>query len=203
MVESCQQHKHHSTTRAAERAASSPLHNRNPLAVEVRCGGSFVVLGLFNKPLPYRESKSVDLLTHALLTRHLIGRHPSVLVAGIAPDIPFYLTYPAWVVGQGEILDAFTTNQWPYPPRWMRALHHAFHSLPLAIVGAVIFRFLSGRWPRHELAAWVLHIIIDIPTHSRQPWGPRFLWPLSRVAVDGISWPEFIISVSRRITKLP
>jgi hypothetical protein len=31
---------------------------------------------------------------------------------------------------------------------------------------------------------------VDIPTHSRQFWGPRFLWPLSDVAVDGVPWAE-------------
>jgi len=53
-----------------------------------------------------------------------------------------------------------------------------------------MIRALSGRWPRQELMVWGLHIIVDIPTHSRQPWGPRFLWPLSHMAVDGIPWAE-------------
>jgi hypothetical protein len=117
----------------------------------------------------------MDILTHILLTRSLVGKQPRVLMAGVAPDAPFYLTYPAWVVARGETAHALTTNQWPDPPRWSLALHRAFHSLPVAMTGAVVIRALTGRWPGRELAAWVLHIAVDIPTHSRDPWGPRFL----------------------------
>jgi hypothetical protein len=67
-------------------------------------------------------------------------------------------------------------------PRWMETVHRACHSFPVALV----VRVLYGRWPRRELAAWALHIAVDIPTHSRQLWGPRFLWPFSDVAVDGV-----------------
>ncbi len=77
-------------------------------------------------------------------------------------------------------------------PRWIEPLHHISHSLPVAFIGAVVIWLLSGRWPRRELAAWVLHIVIDIPTHSRRFWGPRFLWPLSDVVVDSVPWAEIM-----------
>ena len=142
----------------------------------------------------------MDSLTHALLTRQLIGKRPAVLMASIAPDVPFYLTYPPWVVAQGKLVKALTTNQWPTPPKWMQTLHYAFHSLPVAIVGGAVFRSWAGRWPRQELAAWVFHVAVDIPTHARKPWGPRFLWPFSDLAVDGVQWTEVVFRVLRRIT---
>jgi len=114
-------------------------------------------------------------------------------MAGLGSDAPFYLTYPAWVVAQGKLEDALETYDWPEPPRWMETLHHMFHSLPVAFVAAVFIRLLSGRWPRLYLMAWVLHILIDIPTHSRQQWGPKFLWPLSDVSIDGVSWIDIIL----------
>jgi len=132
----------------------------------------------------------LDLLTHALLTRQLVGRRPSVLMAGVGPDVPWYFTYPIWVIIQREARHALTTSEWPDPPRWIETLHHASHSLPVALAMATIVRMLSGRWPRQALAAWVLHIALDMPTHSRRFWGPRFLWPLSDVAVDGVPWAE-------------
>jgi hypothetical protein len=132
----------------------------------------------------------MDILTHVLLTRTWVGKQPRVLMAGVASDAPFYLTYPAWVVSRGKAVHAFTTNQWPAAPRWSLTWHRAFHSLPVAIAGAAVMRVLTGRWPRQELAAWVLHIAIDIPTHARDPWAPRFLWPLSSAAVDGVPWAQ-------------
>ena len=132
----------------------------------------------------------MDLLTHTLLTRKLISKRPCVLLAGIGPDLLWYLTYPVWVVSQGRARHALTTSEWPDPPRWIETLHHASHSLVVALAGAIVMRMLIGRWPRQALAAWGLHIVIDIPTHSRRFWGPRFLWPLSDVSVDGMPWAE-------------
>ena len=132
----------------------------------------------------------MDLLTHALLTRMLISKHYRVLLAGIGPDVPWYCTYPIWVIAQGKARHALTTGEWPDPPPWMETLYHTCHSLPVALVGAVVTRTLRGRWPWEALSAWVLHIAVDVPTHSSRFWGPRFLWPLSNVAVDGLPWAE-------------
>jgi hypothetical protein len=42
--------------------------------------------------------------------------------------------------------------------------------------------------PPWELSGWILHILIDIPTHTRGLYPTPFLWPLSDFTVDGISW---------------
>ena len=141
------------------------------------------------------QKADMDPLTHVLLTRKLISKRPRVLLASVGPDASFYLTFPLWVMVQGEAVRALQTNEWPSPPRWMEMLHHAFHSIPVALVGAFVIRILTGQWPRQELTAWSLHIVVDIPTHSRRLWGPRFLWPLSNVAVDGVSWAEVVSRV--------
>ncbi len=132
----------------------------------------------------------MDPLTHTLLTRKLIGKRPGVMLAGIGPDIPWYATYPVWVIAQGKAREALTTGEWPEPPRWIETLHTISHSLPVALATAAIVRMASGCWPRQELEAWTLHIAVDIPTHSRRFWGPRFLWLLSDVSVDGVPWAE-------------
>ncbi len=136
----------------------------------------------------------MDILTHALLTRKLIGHEPCTILAGVGPDTPFYLTYPVWVLTRGKAVHALTANDWPDPPEWMETLHHVFHSLPASLVCAVLIRVLSGRWPSRALRAWALHILVDLPTHSRRRWGPRFLWPFSDFAVDGIPWAEIASS---------
>jgi hypothetical protein len=144
----------------------------------------------------------MDLLTHTLLARKLVGRKTTVLLVGVGPDVPWCLTYPGWVIAQGKAVHALTTGEWPDPPRWMKTLHHASHSLTVTCASAALICALTGRWPGRELAAWVLHILVDIPSHSRRFWAPRFLWPLSDVAVNGVPWAEItsnlLASVLRR-----
>ena len=39
-----------------------------------------------------------------------------------------------------------------------------------------------------EMMGWLLHILIDIPTHSFRYYATRFLWPVSDYRIDGIAW---------------
>jgi hypothetical protein len=136
----------------------------------------------------------VDPLTHLLTARLLIDREPATLLAGIAPDLAFYSTYPLWVLRNGRIRAALDGRTWPVPPPWMVQLHRAGHSLPVALAAAMLFRLSRGHWPRQLLGAYLLHLLIDIPTHTRDPWGPRPLWPFSNIAFDGVGWVETLTS---------
>jgi hypothetical protein len=80
----------------------------------------------------------------------------------------------------------------------MYLLHHIAHSLPLVAFVAVTARLTTGSWLRWG-AAWALHILVDIPTHSRQNWAPQFFWPFCAVTVDGISWPELLLSWNQNL----
>ncbi|MCB8985833.1 MAG: hypothetical protein H6659_18540 [Ardenticatenaceae bacterium] len=135
----------------------------------------------------------MDPLTHLVITGKVFGRDRAVLLAGVLPDAPFYLTYPGWVIVQGKLEAALKTQEWPEPPAWMEWGHHVFHSLPLVTLAAWLVYRRNGRLPRRVFGAWALHIVIDIPTHSRRHWAPRFLWPFSRLTVDGISWVELAL----------
>jgi hypothetical protein len=67
------------------------------------------------------------------------------------------------------------------------SLYPAAHSLILfavAFAGATII----ARRPVWELLGWLLHILIDIPTHSFSYYPTRFLWPISDFCVDGVAW---------------
>jgi membrane-bound metal-dependent hydrolase YbcI (DUF457 family) len=137
----------------------------------------------------------VEPLTHLLATRLLIGREPVTLLAGIAPDLAFYSTYPLWVLRNGRIRAVLDGGTWPAPPPWMVQLHRATHSIPIALLGAMLIRFSSGRWPLRALGAYLLHLLIDIPTHTRDPWGPWPFWPFSNIAYDGVGWAETLTHV--------
>lgn len=153
---------------------------------------------------------NVDLLTHSILTGKFIGKQPGIILCGsLAPDLPFYLLYPAWVAGKGVLRESVKNNDWrivtrkltdwPEPPHWIAMLHHVFHSIPVVTLGALIIRLVAGHWLGRAYAAWLLHIAVDIPTHSRKQWGPKFLWPFSGFAADGVSWVEVGLGMITRL----
>lgn len=153
--------------------------------------------GALESGVIHRNRGRMDLLTHILVTRVFVGRRPTTLLAGVAADAPFYFTYPWWLLARGELRRSFAGNTWPSPPRWMPTAYHAAHSLPLLFMVATFARLITGRWPSAPARAWLLHILIDIPTHSRKQWAPQFMWPLSHFSVDGVSWAELAISAFR------
>lgn len=69
------------------------------------------------------------------------------------------------------------------------SLYHYSHSLIFFfLVFGLVWLFLKR--PVWELGGWLLHILIDIPTHSAAFYPTPFLWPFSDVRVSGVSWGE-------------
>ncbi len=54
-------------------------------------------------------------------------------------------------------------------------------------IGALIWSFVGGEFPWFLLAG-VIHVCIDIPTHSLEFFAPAFLTPISKYRFDGYSW---------------
>jgi hypothetical protein len=90
--------------------------------------------------------------------------------------------------------------------RLTNVLYHPTHSL---VIFACIFLLVwAVRWyrlnyyrgvriptvtstpaaPPGEMCGWLLHILLDIPSHTTRLYPTPFLWPLSDFTVDGISW---------------
>jgi hypothetical protein len=66
-------------------------------------------------------------------------------------------------------------------------LYPAAHSLLVFLVVFGVVSILARRIV-FEMLGWLLHILIDIPTHSLRYYATRFLWPISDVRIDGIAW---------------
>jgi hypothetical protein len=66
-------------------------------------------------------------------------------------------------------------------------LYPAGHSL---IVFLLVFGVTTifARRIVYSLLGWLLHIVIDVPTHSFSYYATRFLWPVSGFRIDGIAW---------------
>jgi hypothetical protein len=67
------------------------------------------------------------------------------------------------------------------------ALYNLSHSLVIfSLVFALVW--IIRRAPYVELLGWLLHILIDIPTHSRLFYPTPILYPISQFEISGISW---------------
>ena len=72
-------------------------------------------------------------------------------------------------------------------PRWVFTLYGITHSL--FVMGAVFLTvFLIFKTIPIYLFAWTIHVLIDIPTHTKDFLPTPFLWPVSKYAFPGISW---------------
>ncbi len=80
-------------------------------------------------------------------------------------------------------------------------LYHISHSgiifLGLFLLVWLLRRYKAGKTsgnafgggrPYFEMAGWLLHILLDIPTHSEKFYPTLFLWPLSNFHFNGSSW---------------
>ena len=90
---------------------------------------------------------------------------------------------PSWANGHPNIGDY---------PIYAQNLYNITHSL---VVFALVFALLLvlAKKPVWIVAAWGLHILIDIPTHSLSLFPTPFLWPISNIRVDGLGWHNPIV----------
>jgi hypothetical protein len=66
-------------------------------------------------------------------------------------------------------------------------LYSTGHSLVI-FAAVFVLASLAARRPIISMLGWLLHILIDIPTHSHRYYATRFLWPFSNYGFDGMPW---------------
>lgn len=143
----------------------------------------------------------MDIVSHGLWGGVALGRKKrsdyfyafgfSVLPDILAEGIMFSLLYlgapnmPSVEHGHPDITEF---------PIYAQNFYNTTHSL---IVFAAVFAavWLIRKKPFWPLAAWALHILMDIPTHSYDLFPTPFLWPLSDFKVDGIPWRSSLIMI--------
>jgi hypothetical protein len=74
--------------------------------------------------------------------------------------------------------------------RWVYRLYNYTHSLVIwgFVFIILIFWGSQAKWFPWFGLAWLLHILLDIPTHEKRFFAPQFLTPFSNFCVDGKSW---------------
>ncbi len=128
---------------------------------------------------------------------------------GIFPDL-FAFTIPFFVIAFGVLSGNISLGQIPRSQtaptsvleQRIPILQLAYNlydiSHSLIVFGAAFFlAWLVFRRPIWELGGWLLHILIDIPTHSAQFFPTPLFWPISHWKfLYGFSWaaPWFMIA---------
>lgn len=68
-----------------------------------------------------------------------------------------------------------------------RTLYNLSHSVVIFFL-VILITFLIIKKIRIEMFGWLLHIIIDIPTHSYKFYPTPVFWPIAKWKFDGLSW---------------
>lgn len=137
----------------------------------------------------------MDTLSHGLWGGIAFGRKSkrdfiAAFIFGIAPDVfSFGLFFTLSILGFA------VRPEWgggPPPvsmiPEYVHVLYNITHSI---VIFAAVFFLVSMvlKRPYMPLLAWLLHILVDIPTHSTAFFPTPFLWPFfEAIRVDGVPW---------------
>ncbi len=141
----------------------------------------------------------MDFVSHGLWGGAVFGRKNwreflYAFIWGIMPDV---LSFGIFAVGRFlgfyKKVD-FSAGLPPMSaiPDHIARFYDITHSL---IVFIMVFGlvWLIFKRPILVMLAWPLHILLDIPTHSRAFFATPFLWPLSDFRFDGIPWSHLEI----------
>lgn len=130
----------------------------------------------------------MDFFSHLLWTLLAFrGESPMWLwmVVGTLPDL---VTWGPWVV------HSVATHRWTKfdvnaIPGYTLRLYDATHSILVAGTAWGAWFILTGQWFTPPLA-WLLHLSMDVPTHSRDFLPTPFLWPVSEWKFPGFRWAQ-------------
>ncbi|MGH2437715.1 MAG: hypothetical protein ACRDFA_12090 [bacterium] len=151
----------------------------------------------------------MDTLSHAgwgylLLRRQGFSLARRGAVAGAAPDLLYFIPliterivetgWAGLLPGAARDPAIWRSDGPPLPPDLVEAYYDYYrYTHSLVILGLAIV--LTGLWRRRDrlwlTAPYVLHILMDIPTHER--YLTPFLFPLSTWTIQGIAWSRPLI----------
>ena len=102
---------------------------------------------------------------------------------GILPDSVSWLLFTIYLLFNGQTFQQAAENI----PEWVFILYNISHSMFTFLLVLGIVYLILKKIPIY-IWAWPIHILIDIPTHSRDFLPTPFLWPVSEWVFPGISW---------------
>jgi len=128
----------------------------------------------------------MDILSHILWTYLPFKKKEwcsKAIVFAVLPDAGYLLIMLYGFLGAPSIKNAIL-------PAPLMISYHLLHSfITLGLVAIVIWKLRPDLL--YAMSGWVLHILIDIPSHQGD-FSTRFLYPVFPNAhIEGISWSNF------------
>lgn len=132
----------------------------------------------------------MDVVSHALWGGLVFGGSDSVVLAatfGAAPDLIPFVPFVLREAIHNKRISPLKPDIQAFPS-WTFKLYNYTHSL-ISYLGIflICYWLFSPAVARLSLG-WLLHILMDIPTHEKKFFPTEFLFPLSDFSFDGIPW---------------
>jgi len=140
----------------------------------------------------------MDVLAHALWG-YVVFRKKALtkwaVATSVIPDLLSFGIYFLILFLSGTL---FTMLRGPHPmdlPGYVTFIYNTTHSLFIALIFG-IFVYWEFRKYIILIGAWMMHIVIDIFTHTEEFFPTYFLYPISDFHLSVISWgtPWFMIA---------
>ncbi|HIJ99017.1 TPA: hypothetical protein H1005_03660 [archaeon] len=137
----------------------------------------------------------MDFFAHIFWTAIIFRNQSPLWIPLLFVSIPDSTSWGVWfvqIIVTGKFRKTFKNFRKRPPdfsklPKWVWTLYGASHSI---FSFAVVFGTLSLITGKIfiPVLAWLVHILLDLPTHSREFLGTPFLWPLSDWKFPGFTW---------------
>lgn len=159
----------------------------------------------------------MDIITHSLwglIVFHKLKLWWLVVLFSILPDVlPFIVPYMSYFLHKDFLIRTkkFFKIVWEKKgdipisqlfgglPSYVKKMYKFTHSL-IIFGGLFIILFFTSREISWYVLPWIMHILIDIPTHDETSFATPFLFPVSNFRVNGIPstriWFQIINYVS-------
>jgi hypothetical protein len=118
---------------------------------------------------------------------------------GLMPDLVALIPVSVWAIGSESATEAIRAYIFAQPGTepvmapWAQLLEHNIHCSAHSVVVLALITLLSF-WKFRRLliplAGWWLHVVLDIPTHSREYYAVTIFYPISTWSFDGIAWTD-------------
>lgn len=133
----------------------------------------------------------MDTLAHLLWTFIIFHNTEYLFLAlffGIMPDLFSWTVYLIYAIFKPNFREKLKNPEHlDYAPKWVFTLYGLTHSIFVFVIVFFVLLIYTQEIPIY-LLPWIVHILMDIPTHSRDFLPTPFLWPLSSYRFPGFSW---------------
>ena len=138
----------------------------------------------------------MDILAHFLWTFGIFFKEKRVWLFGLVGILPDLISFgPHFVYSLATLGFKFGKPNINSIPSYIYTLYNLTHSFIIFSLSIILAYILFKKYAIF-LLPWGIHILIDIPSHSKAFFPTPFLWPISNFTINGISWgtPWFMIT---------